>query len=375
MDPLAQGNVLSFAGRGVRPTVLGDFCGDEILFRDRYRVVQPLGKGGFGVTFLVEDMRLPGNPRCVIKQLCPKFRDDDALQRAEQRFEREARILAELGGHAQIPTLLNYFEQDGEFFLVQEYVRGATLSRLVKQHGPWAEPKVRQFLREILPVVHYIHGHNVIHRDIKPPNIIRCADTDRLVLLDFGAVKECFSEEDALHSAMTTHFVGTMGFAPPEQLALRSTFATDIYALGMTSVFLLTGKSPAKLGSDAYTGEIEWRNQVAISDDFCELLEQMLKLSLRERYRCADKTLKALDLLGMGREMGACMHRQQPAPSPSIVFSPSSNYQSPTARMAGSIRDWKNRHRPNPAPQQPAWGGWNLGQFRTKGELMLSHSV
>jgi len=364
MDNQAQGNVLPFNQDRTRQSHLLELCGTRNLFRRRYQIARAIGKGGFGITFLARDVSLPGGPVCVIKQLCPKINDVAALARAQKRFEREARILGALGGHAQIPTLLDYFEQDGEFFLVQEYVHGHTLSKLVKHKGVWSETAVRSFLMQILPIIEYVHQSQVIHRDIKPPNIMRCRETGRLVLLDFGAVKECITMEarDTSHIS-TTHFVGTMGFAPPEQLALRATYATDIYAVGVTCLFLLTGKSPAKIGADRRTGELRWREFVSVSQPFERLLERMVSVSLRDRYQNADQVLKMMDVEEVRDELELCMHSQ----TPDAEVIQGSDYVAPTARMAASIRNWRGRRKPVRLRSD-----WNLGARPNGPELMYS---
>jgi serine/threonine protein kinase len=374
-----QGNIVPFPVSDVRHTVLTELCGSTVLFQNRYQVLQVLGKGGFGVTFLARDMQLPSTPACVIKQLCPKLRDEGAFGRAIERFEREAKILGELGGHAQIPTLLNYFRCEGGFFLVQEYIKGQTLGRLVKQQGPWTEAQVKGFLREIIPVLQYIHRNGVIHRDIKPPNLIRCQDTERLVLLDFGAVKEGLALSEEKTHTSTTHFVGTMGFAPPEQLALRSNYATDVYAVGMTCIFLLTGRAPSKLTTDPQSGEYRWRHLTDVSDAFVHVLDHMTKLSLRERYQSVDKVLKMLDLSEISQEMQLCLHRQDPTrntphpfgqtlpPASGSVTQSYGPYVSPAERMAQSIRARRDRQtRQNTTPR----GGWDLRKQQP--ELMYS---
>jgi serine/threonine-protein kinase len=224
-------NLSSFHSDVLQQTELGQLCGQEQLFRDRYEVLRMLGRGGFGVTFLAKDVSLPGEPLCVIKQLCPKFSEPAALEIARKRFEREAKTLGKLGSHSQIPMLLNYFVANGEFYLVQEYVHGATLARLVRRHGCIPEAAAKRFLLEMLPLLQYIHDQQVIHRDIKPQNIIRCKEDGRLVLIDFGAVKEeIVQASDTSMKMPTTQFIGTVGFAPPEQITLRPVFGSDIYA-------------------------------------------------------------------------------------------------------------------------------------------------
>lgn len=322
-------------------TRLGQLCGSDKLFRDRYQVMRALGRGGFGVTFLAKDAALPSTPLCVIKQLCPKVSNPIILQRACQRFEREAKILSQLGSHAQIPRLLDYFQQDDEFYLVQEYIRGNTLSREVKSKGLFSEREVKQFLWEILPVLDYVHQHQVIHRDIKPPNIIRCHDDGRLVLIDFGAVKERIAEVgEKTQRGTTTHFVGTLGFAPPEQLALRPTYSSDVFAIGVTCLYLLTGKPPMEFDYDPATGEVRWREFVEVSEHFGNVLDKMLKISLRDRYQSANDVLRALDLEPYLDSLTECL-TQRPPVLPDEEDIPPGVYVPPIVRTAIAIRKWR----------------------------------
>lgn len=329
---------------------LSQLCGSDQLLRDRYKVLRVLGRGGFGVTFLARDASLPGAPLCVIKQLCPKVNNPVALDRAKRRFWREAKTLSQLGSHAQIPLLLDYFTKDGEFYLVQEYVRGTTLTREVRRSGPLSEFAVKRFLREILPVLQYIHQNRVIHRDIKPPNIIRCRDDDRLVLIDFGAVKdELALASEMPHKAATTQFIGTVGFAPPEQVALRPTYASDIYAVGVTCLFLLTGKTPLEFDYDQESGEISWRSSVYVSDHFAKILDKMLRTSLQERYQTVDEVLRALDLEPHVHSLAQCMNTlPKPGSMPHSTSSQAgfaSDYLTPTQRTAIQIREWRSRNK------------------------------
>jgi serine/threonine protein kinase len=323
-------------------TQLGQMCGSDRLFRDRYKIFRTLGRGGFGVTFLARDVALPSSPLCVIKLLCPKVSNPVALQRACQRFEREAKILSQLGSHAQIPRLLDYFQVDGEFYLVQEYIKGRTLAREIKGSGTLSELEVKQFLWEILPVLSYVHENKVIHRDIKPPNIIRCQDDGRLVLIDFGAVKEHFIRMgESTQRGSTTHFVGTLGFAPPEQLALRSTYSSDIFALGVTCLYLLTGKPPMEFDYDPATGEVNWQNTVQLSDHFGKVLDKMLKVSSRDRYQSADEILRILDLEPYLDSLAECMNSTPLGVSEEEEIP--EGYLSPIMRTAIAIRRWRAR--------------------------------
>jgi len=283
-----------------QPAAVCQTCGAPLLLRDRYRATRLLAKGGFGATFLAADVSLPGHPVCVIKQLRPATNSPQLLEMARELFEREAKTLGKLGSHPQLPRLLDYFELAQEFCLVQEYVSGLTLQQEVKRSGPMDEAGVRRVLQELLPVLDFLQRQEVIHRDIKPANIIRREIDGKLVLIDFGAVKDQVSQLGSLSptgdTALTTFAVGTPGFSPPEQVAMRPVYASDIYALGMTCVYLLTGKNPQELGYDPTTGELRWRDRLVLSESFTALLIKMLADSVRDRFQSAQAILEALEL-------------------------------------------------------------------------------
>ncbi|MDY7012409.1 MAG: serine/threonine-protein kinase [Cyanobacteriota bacterium] len=275
-------------------------CGSSLLMRDRYRGQKSLGQGGFGTTFLAVDTILPGNPPCVIKQLRPSSADPNVFQMAKELFEREAETLGRIGNHPQVPRLLDYFEYNRDFYLVQEYVSGNNLQQEIKRNGPLSEAGVRQFLQEILPMLQYIHSQRVIHRDIKPANLIRREQDKKLVLIDFGAVKNQVNPPVANNTsdqtALTSFAIGTPGFAPPEQMALRPVYASDIYAVGVTCIYLLTARSPKDLDYNPKTGEMVWKKYVDVSDSFARVLSRMLEVSVRHRYQSSDEVLRDLDM-------------------------------------------------------------------------------
>ncbi|MEJ6480622.1 serine/threonine-protein kinase [Nostoc punctiforme UO1] len=274
-------------------------CGSQLLLRDRYQVIKPLGQGGFGATFLANDRGLPGEPSCVIKQLRPSGSAPHVLQMARELFEREAKTLGKIGNHPQVPRLLDYFEDHEQFYLVQEYINGDTLQEEVKLNGILTETGVKQFLSEILPLLQYIHEQKVIHRDIKPANLIRRAQDARMVLIDFGAVKNQVTQgaiSQSGQTALTAYAIGTPGFAPPEQMAMRPVYASDIYALGVTCIYLLTSKTPKDLDYNPNTGEMIWEQLVQVSDHLSNVLRKMLDVSVRNRYQSAAEVLRALEI-------------------------------------------------------------------------------
>ncbi len=265
------------------------------LLDDRYQIVSQLGKGGFAITYLAEDTKRPSQPRCAIKQLVPARRDPAFVTMARRLFNTEAKILDKLGTHPQIPYLLAYFEQHQEFYLVQELIIGQPLDEeLAKIKEPWPEKKVVELLQQLLPVLEYIHSQHVIHRDIKPSNIIRSQVDQKLVLIDFGAVKEINPQlADSAHGDRTIA-IGTRGFTPAEQYAGRPNFSSDIYALGMIAIGAATRKNPRDLELDEKTGNLRWQHLAPLSPELMKILDRMVAYQYINRYQSAAAVLQDL---------------------------------------------------------------------------------
>lgn len=268
-----------------------------VLLNERYRLLHPLGRGGFGETFLAEDTYIPSQRRCVIKQLKPLVKDPKLHELIRDRFQREAAILEDLGArHPQIPDLYAYFCEAAEFYLVQEWIEGETLSQVVKNRGILTEEKVRDLLIKILPILAFIHDRGIIHRDIKPDNLIIRNRDNLPVLIDFGAVRETLATQMNSQGNLTSSIaIGTPGFMPSEQAAGRPIFSSDLYSLGLTAVYLLSGKTPQQLKIDAYTGEILWQEAVTgLSAEFRAILDKAVQSHPRDRYPTAQMMLEAL---------------------------------------------------------------------------------
>ncbi len=267
------------------------------LLENRYRIIQELGQGGFGETFLAEDLHMPSSRRCVIKQLKPVTNDPAVYQLVKERFQREAVILEQLGeGNRQIPSLFAYFTEAGQFFLVQEWIEGQTLSQQVEQEGLWSSAGVIQLLIGLLPVLDFIHDKGIVHRDIKPDNIILRQSDFSPVLIDFGAVKETMGTQMNTAGQTTSSIViGTPGFMPSEQAIGRPVFSSDLYSVGLTAIYLLTGKFPQDFSSDPATGKILWRSpQLNVDNHLANVLDQAICTHPRDRFRSADMMLRAL---------------------------------------------------------------------------------
>lgn len=269
------------------------------LLDQRYQVTEGLVQGGFGHTYLAEDTRRPGNPICVVKHLQPATNDPEFLQTARRLFNSEAETLEKLGIHDQIPRLLAYFEEDEEFYLVEEYISGHPLSAEFSAEQNWNEPQVVQFLQEVLPILEFVHRNGVIHRDIKPDNLIRRAADNKVVLVDFGAVKQVKMQTIMATEQFNneTVAIGTPGYMPSEQSQGRPRPSSDLYALGMVCIQSLSGLSPAQLPEDPETGEILWRQRTQVSELLAAVLSRMVRHYFRYRYQSAVEVSEALEPL------------------------------------------------------------------------------
>lgn len=261
------------------------------ILRQRYKIIKKIGAGGFGETYLAQDLDLPPHPLCAVKRLLPKMLHPDN----ERLFQQEAQILYKLGQQSdQIPQLFAYFQEQGEFYLVQEFIQGSDLSREIIPGRKLEEDFVIEFLRELLSVLAVVHENNVIHRDIKPANIMRSILNGKLVLIDFGVVKEISSRVvNPLGVASFTVAVGTPGYMPSEQAFGKPRLSSDVYAAGMTAIQALTGLEPDRIPED-HNGEVQWRNLVNVSDWFADILTKMVRYHFSERYQSAQVALEAL---------------------------------------------------------------------------------
>ncbi|NCT45806.1 MAG: tetratricopeptide repeat protein [Microcystis aeruginosa G11-09] len=255
------------------------------ILSHRYQIIRQLGKGGFGQTFLACDRQLPNQNRCVIKQFKPQCQDAETIAIARRLFETEAKILQELGIHRHIPRLFAYFEENGQFFLVQEYIEGEDLAREITA-GVYRqdEGKVVALLTEILSILEFVHHKQVIHRDVNPFNLIRRSQDHQLVLIDFGAVKEISTQVVKEGKTVSTVAIGTPGYFPSEQAQGYPRFSSDIYATGIIGLQALTGKDPEDIPLDARTGEILWQHLAMTSAEFSYVIERMIRYDFRQRY-------------------------------------------------------------------------------------------
>ncbi|MCY6491722.1 bifunctional serine/threonine-protein kinase/ABC transporter substrate-binding protein [Leptolyngbya sp. GGD] len=261
----------------------------------RYKILQPLGSGGFGQTYIAEDTKRPGNPRCVLKHLSFSSQDEAILRQVRRMFFAEAETLERLGRHDQIPRLLAYFEEDQEFYLVQEFIQGHPLSEEIGGDRRLAEAQVVDLVEDVTQVLGYVHEQGVIHRDLKPENLIRRDRDQKLVLIDFGAVKTILESSIATEPVDLSVPIYTSGYAASEQCLGQPRYNSDFYSLGMIAIQALTGVRPSQLAYDPNTHNLLWRDRVTVSHDFAAVLEKMTQFHFNDRYQTAAEILEALN--------------------------------------------------------------------------------
>ncbi|MCA2623054.1 MAG: tetratricopeptide repeat protein [Microcystis sp. M20BS1] len=264
-------------------------------FHSRYLIVGVLGEGAFGRTYKAKDLNFNRKPR-VIKKFIAQMQGA-ALEKSKELFQREAEKLDELK-HEQIPTVYDYFSQGNSLYLVQEFIEGETLLQEYQREGRFSEQKIKEILQQLLPVLVYLHSKGLIHRDIKPDNLMRRRSDGKLMLIDFGGIKEQTSQ-------MGTGLY-TPGYAAYEHIMGSAVAASDLYSLAATCVRLLTGcfpQSNSNLPDSVYdVNQRRWLWQSvlksqkrSISDFLANLLNKMLEDKSSQRYQSASEVLTVLN--------------------------------------------------------------------------------
>ncbi|KOP25197.1 serine/threonine protein kinase [Hapalosiphon sp. MRB220] len=273
------------------------------VLQGQYQIVQSLGAGVFGQTYVAIDVEQPHQPKCVIKQLKVSSSQPAYLQSLRLHFLTETETLRHLGHHDQIPQLIACFEENERFYLVQEYIEGHALTTELPTNQRsdylWTEYEIIKFLKDVLEILKFVHSQGVIHCDIKPENLIRRASDGKLVLIDFGSIQPINFGVDTILPIYRVP-VTSLGYIPPEQFIDQTQPNSDIYALGMIAIQALTGLSPLQLKIDPRSSEFLWRSyHTPISDYLAAILSQMIRYDYKDRFQSASEILRALEQMSV----------------------------------------------------------------------------
>ncbi len=269
------------------------------LLENRYEVTQFLGYGGFGRTYLARD-RQRFNEICVLKEFAPQINSPDVLRKAEELFRREAGTLYQLR-HEQIPefraTLAIKIDGQDVLLIVEQYIAGQTYEQWVEGGDRLDEAGAVQFLRDLLPVLTYIHTRGVVHRDISPDNLILEKNSRKPFLIDFGSVRQVATTAMQMSGMAAATQIHKPGFSPREQLRGEVSPSTDLYSLAVTTLVLVTGRSPLELYDDLID-QWHWRQFVRFNPTLEKLLDQMLATRITDRIPSAMVAMQILDSIG-----------------------------------------------------------------------------
>ncbi len=273
------------------------------VLQGQYQIVQSLGAGVFGQTYVAIDVEQPHQPKCVIKQLKVSSSQPAYLQSLRLHFLTETETLRYLGHHDQIPQLIACFEENERFYLVQEFIEGHALTAElpINQRSDylWTEYEIIQFLKDVLEILKFVHSQGVIHCDVKPENLVRRASDGKLVLIDFGSIQPINFGVDTVLPIYRVP-VTSLGYIPPEQFIDQTQPNSDIYALGMIAIQALTGLSPLQLKIDPRSNEFLWRSHhTPVSDYLAAILSQMIRYDYKDRFQSASEILRALEQMSM----------------------------------------------------------------------------
>ena len=270
----------------------------------RYFILNLLGTGKYGKTYLAEDRQTEGNPQRVIKQFEPQAKDTLSLRKAKYLFAREVKILKILGKSDRIPDLVGYFREGDKFYLVHEFIEGTDLTQELGSGKQWTAEGVVGLLREILEIVDVAHQEKVIHQDIKPSNIIRRKFDGKLMLIDFGSVKKLNNQmANAEGKTSLTVPIGTEGYMAPEQKSIKPRLASDVYGVGIIGIYALTGVEPKDIPLDRDTEAVRWRNLQNVDETLAKVLDFMVSPDFRQRYTSAGEALKVIRKLKLGKKV------------------------------------------------------------------------
>ena len=349
---------------------INDRPGQDILGQQlggRYEVLKVLGSGGFGQTYIAADRQRPGAPECVLKHLSFSSQNADMLKQARRMFAQEAATLERLGTHEQIPQLLAYFEEQGEFYLVQEFIQGNPIAHEIPEGTALSEQATLEFLEDVLSILVFVHDEGVIHRDLKPENLIRRSHDRTIVLIDFGAVKTIEAQINPIRYTQSIP-VYTTGYAASEQCLGRPQFNSDLYSLGIIAIQCLTGTHPTFLDADPRSGDLLWQNKVIARPELIAILDCMTQYQSSNRYTNAREVIRDLAKLRREEIQPSQLNNSQIPPPPDRSIAPPDPTPNPFSNPASQPAHTQITQ---PEPLKPRFKRWKVGAIAASVTALL----
>ncbi|WP_373542163.1 hypothetical protein [Chamaesiphon sp.] len=270
----------------------------DTILRSHYQILKILGTSNSGTTYLAKDLDAIDSVFYIVKQLDYDRHQAVSAPLIEKNFEIQGKIAHQVGQHSQIPSVVAKFAEDGNKYLVREYIDGEVLSQELTPGKIWTQTQVFEFLSDLMKILGFIHKSKYIHQTINPQHIIRRQACGRWNLIGFSSVRDL---NNTWHLPnYQTHNRNDSSYTPYEQAQNVSHLNSDIYAVGAIAIQALTGKFP--LEKDAYSHELKWRDEVNIDLRLVDIINKMVRPDYRNRYRSATEVLQALNSFAATQE-------------------------------------------------------------------------
>lgn len=295
------------------------------LLDRRYRITKILGSNGLNKTYLAVDTHRPGEPKCVVKELRLPRSQGKSREMIELIFKKKVEFLEKIGKHDQVPQLLAFFQENQQFYLVEEFIIGHPLSDEIGHGIPIPEDQISKLLHEILEILIFVHGHGIVHRQVRAENLMRRNQDGKLVLINFSPVKEINIDFQMLKAQRLAAKNGGVNLESEISLEFEGSqsYNTDIYGAGLIAIEAITGLPAKDLMeiSDDQNPEnpiLKWHDQVKIRPQLLNVLEKMLHPDPSERFQSAPEVLGALKKLKPGSSQSQKVSPPVPPPPPPV---------------------------------------------------------
>ena len=309
----------------------------ETLLHDRYSIVHIEHTGSFTKVFFALDTYQNPPRNCLIKVFEPIVQKDQIAKWIEEEFKKELKHLKQLSLRNQhLPEIYSYSSEFQVYYIVRELVEGETLNKKVQTEGTFSPHEVREILAKLLLVLKYLHQEGVIHQNIKPKNIILRNDDHLPMLINFGSIKQIVATYRFYGNKQIFSSNNVYGYASLEQTLGKSVPASDLYSLGLTAAYLLTGKNPLDLRVESNSGNIKLPQEIFKQDsNLATIITRAISVNLSDRYSSATEMLNDL----LSQEFVSTRHKSPKKPN--VLVTNKQNNTSEEKNNPSQVNWWK----------------------------------